>query len=85
MTSGLVLTLEDSPACEAALAALNANPVFTAGERIGDRLPVALEAADAGASEQWTEWLRTLPGVEGVEVVFVHWDEAEPEVIHDGA
>jgi nitrate reductase NapAB chaperone NapD len=82
MTSGLVLTLDPlSVECDAALAALCANPVFTAGERIGDRLPVALEAEDAEASERWTEWLRRLPGVCGVEIVFVHWDVAE-EVIH---
>ena len=74
MTSGLIVTLDPggSPAV------IEAVPAFTVGERTEDRVPVALEAEDAEASERWTEWLRRLPGVVGVEVVFVHWDE----VIH---
>lgn len=82
MTSGLVVTLDpDSPERGSAPAVLAVTPAFSVGERIEDRLPVALEAADAEASERWTDWLRRLPGVAGVEVVFVHWDEGE-EVIH---
>ena len=79
MTSGLVVTL----ATGESLAALEAAPPLTLGRRSGDRLPVALEADDAAASERWTEWVRDLPGVAGVEVVFVHWDDAG-KVIHDG-
>ena len=82
MTSGLVVTLDPDPvARDSALAALGRNPAFTVGEATDHRLPVALEAEDAEASERWTEWVRGLPGVVGVEVVFVHWDEQE-EVIH---
>ena len=77
MTSGLVVTLTPG----ASLDALDS--VFTVGERVGDRLAVALEAEDADASERWTEWLRRSSGVLGVEVVFVHWD-VEEEVTHDG-
>ena len=80
MTSGLIVTLDTNES----LPTLAASPALTVGERTGDRVPVALEAENAGASEQWTEWVRGLPGVAGVEVVFVHWDQAE-EVTHDGA
>jgi nitrate reductase NapAB chaperone NapD len=82
MTSGLVVTFDpDAPEWDSALSALESSAVFTVGERIEGRWPVALEAEDAAASERWTEWLRQLPGVCGVEIVFVHWDVAE-EVIH---
>jgi nitrate reductase NapAB chaperone NapD len=82
MTSGLVVTLDpNAPEWDSALTALEDSAVFTVGERIEGQWPVALEAEDAAASERWTEWLRQLPGVCGVEIVFVHWDVAE-EVIH---
>jgi nitrate reductase NapAB chaperone NapD len=66
---------------DAGVPLLESAAMFTVGERIGDCLSVALEAEDAEESERCTEWLRRLPGVCGVEVVFVHWDVAE-EVIH---
>jgi hypothetical protein len=78
MTAGLVVTLD----LGANQVALEEHPMFTLGEPKGDRLPVALEAEDAAASERWTEWLRQLPGVTGVEVVFVHWDVEAG--LHDG-
>ena len=82
MTSGLVVTLDpDAPEWDSALSALESSAAFTVGEPNGDRLPLALEAEDAAASERWTEWLRQLPGVCGVEIVFVHWD-VEEEVTH---
>jgi nitrate reductase NapAB chaperone NapD len=78
VTSGLVVTLEpDSPETVAALAAIRAAPGLTVGERDTCRLPVALETDGHEASERCCDWLRALPGVAGVEVVFVHWDEVE--------
>ncbi len=80
MTSGLVVALEPgSPDAEPTVAAIRSQPAFTAGDRNGFQLPVALEAESAEASERWCDWLRGLPGVAGVEVVFVHWDEVEHE------
>jgi hypothetical protein len=82
MTSGLVVTLDpDAPEWDSPLSSLEGSAAFTVGERIENRVSVALEAEDAGESERWTEWLRRRPGVCGVEVVFVHWD-VEEEVIH---
>ena len=78
MTSGLVVMLEpDSPEASSALVAIRSTPSFTIGERDGNWLSLALEAEDGDASEHWHEWLRRLPGVNEVEVVFVHLDDTE--------
>ena len=79
MTSGLVVTLDPgSPDAERSIAAIRATPAFTLdSERGGWQVPVALEAESVMECERWCEWLRGLPGVVGIEVVFVHWDEAE--------
>lgn len=79
MTGGLVVSLEPgSPDAVQSIAAIHASPVFTMeAERGGWQVPVALEARTAEECEHWCDWLRRLPGVFGVEVVFVHWDEAE--------
>jgi hypothetical protein len=78
VTSGLVVTLaQGSPETDRALDAIRAAPGITVGERNNWRLPVALEADGPEASERCCDWLRALPGVAGVEVVFVHWDEVE--------
>ena len=78
MTSGLVVALEPgSHDAESAVAAIRDQPVFTAGDRNGLQLPLALEVESAEASERWCDWLRALPGVLVVEVVFVHWDEVK--------
>ena len=83
MTSGLVVMLEeDSPESISALAEIHSAPALTLGEQTGRWLSVALETDDADESERWHEWLRRLPGVEDVEVVFVHWDA---EALNAGA
>ncbi|MBX9579411.1 MAG: hypothetical protein K2X87_03810 [Gemmataceae bacterium] len=79
MTSGLVVAL-DPAGGDGVPGAVGAVPAFTVGEATAGWLSVALEAADAAGSEWWADWLRRLPGVAGVEVVFVHWDGADPEV-----
>lgn len=82
MTSGLVVMLEtDSLNSASALAAIRAMPALTLGEQNGRWLSVALETGHAEESERWHDWLSRLPGVEDVEVVFVHWDA---EVLHAG-
>jgi hypothetical protein len=85
MTSGLVMILDPgSPARESTLAAIRDVPAFTVGEEIDSSWSVALEAGDGAESERWCEWLRQLPGVAGVEVVFVHWDDSKGEESHGG-
>lgn len=84
MVSGLVVMLgPDEPEQGQALTAIHSAPGFTVGDQNGRLLSVALETRDANESEHWHDWIAALPGVEGVEVVFVHWDDAE--VIHVGA
>ena len=36
-----------------------------------------LEATDPKATHDWPDWAAALPGLDGIEVVFVHWDDAE--------
>lgn len=83
MTSGLVVSL-DPAGGDRVPDTVGAVPAFTVGEATAGCLSVALEADDAAASEQWAHWLRRLPGVAGVEVVFVHWDGTDPEVTRAG-
>jgi nitrate reductase NapAB chaperone NapD len=84
MTSGLVVMLEpESPESAAALEAIRGTPTFILGDQNGCWLSVALEADNGAESEHWHDWLRRLPGVASVEVVFVHSDDVE--VTHVGA
>ena len=43
-----------------------------------------LETTGPNAAHDWHDWAAALPGVVGVEVVFVHWDGAGQEVTHAG-
>jgi hypothetical protein len=83
-TSGLVLTLcDDAVAAETAERALaNAGP-FTLGNGLGSRRAATLEVTTPKAAHAWHDWATALPGVEGVEVVFVHWEDAEVLDAHD--
>ena len=84
-TSGLVLTFAADPSLSAAARReLCAGP-FTLGEARGRCQPAVLEATGPADSHAWHDWAAALPGVEGVEVVFVHWDDSEQEVSHVGA
>lgn len=85
-TSGLVITFaDDPPLAHAAELELAAVGPFTLGRAHGPCRAVALEALDPKAARDWHEWAEALPGVVGVEVVFVHWDAAEQEVPNAGA
>jgi len=84
-TSGLLLTLCDDPElAEHALAELAAAGSFTLGESSGPCRPAVLEAADAKSAHDWHDWASAVPGVESMEVVFVHWEDAEAEVSDAG-
>ena len=74
--SGLVITTTADLSHRAGIdAALAAAGCFEAGGWQENRLPVALEAADEGASREWFEWLCGLPGVVKVDLAFVAWDD----------
>ena len=73
-TSGLVLTVANPTVALRELA--EAGP-FTLSEPVGRLVPAVMEVADPHAARRWHEWAETLPGVEGVEVVFVYWDHPE--------
>lgn len=79
-TTGLVLTFADDPAAATgALVELAAAGPFTLGESAGPCRAAVLEATDPKAAHDWHDWAAALPGVESVEVVFVHWGEVPDE------
>ena len=82
-TSGLVITFADDPAAAAARRDLSAGP-FALGESRGRCQAAVLETTAPSAAHDWHDWAAALPGVVGVEVVFVHWDGAGQEVTHAG-
>ncbi len=82
-TTGLVLILTDNPAlANSALGQIEAAGPFRVGESKCDRRPVVLEANDPKAAHDWHDWAASRPGVLGLEVVFVHWDDESAEVSH---
>lgn len=85
-TSGLVITLAEDPAlAAAALRELNGVEGLTLDAGNGPRRAAALEVAGPKAAHDWHDWATALPGVVGLEIAFVHWDDACPEVNHVGA
>lgn len=76
--SSFVVALPDDPddAC-AVQEAIEALPVFEVGGRVGQRLPVVLEADDGATARHWHEWVESLPGVIKVDVAFVSFDDQE--------
>lgn len=73
MTCGLIIRSANHATAAEALAGLRGEPSFTLGEPCRGWWPLAFEAEDAAACERITERVRGLPGVAGVEVVFVQW------------
>ncbi|MEQ1904638.1 MAG: hypothetical protein ABL888_10660 [Pirellulaceae bacterium] len=45
------------------------------GEACGPKVPLTIEAIDGRELEVATEWLRSLPGVMYVDVIYVNFDE----------
>jgi hypothetical protein len=75
MISGLVATLTaDASLAQSALQAIRQHPALEAGPQDGSRLPLVLETATPSESHDLSEWLVELPGIEHVDVAFVHWD-----------
>ena len=59
------------------MAVIRSQPHITIGEQDGRLLSLAIEAISSAESEQVHDWIADLPGIESVEVVFVHRDDAE--------
>ena len=78
ITSGIVITLNaDAALARQAQATLQARPELTLGKLNSRWLPIALEAADVGASRDFHDWLNTVPGVDFVDVVEVNFTEPD--------
>jgi hypothetical protein len=76
MISGLVANLTaDATLAHSALQAIKQHPALELGPQDGRRLPLVLETATPGESHELSEWLCELPGVEHIDVAFVHWDD----------
>ena len=78
-TNGLVLTLETNADRHALIDEITQAGPFTLGDTSGPRWPLVLETADPSSARDWHEWAARRPGVFNVDVVFVHWDESEPD------
>jgi hypothetical protein len=76
-TSGLLITIDDENAIDRFTSAMK-DRCLTVGERRGRVVAAVLECPDAGAAEAWHRSAVDMPGITGIEVVFVHWDESEP-------
>lgn len=82
-TCAWVVTLTaDEPRAEAVRQTLRGAGPFTLGPMQGNKLAVVVETTDPHEAQAWHEWAAALPGVENIEVVFVHWEDAAPEVTH---
>jgi hypothetical protein len=73
MISGLVATLTtDIELAQQALHTIGQHPALELGPQEGCRLPLVLETTTPDESNHLSDWLVELPGVEHVDVVFVH-------------
>lgn len=77
-TSGLVITVVADPfEATRAMRELRTSGPLTVGASVGPTWAATLETDDAKTAHDWHDWASALPGVVGIEVVFVHWDESE--------
>ncbi|MEE9404984.1 MAG: hypothetical protein V3V20_08820 [Algisphaera sp.] len=78
-TSGLVITLNpDAPEAHRTSAAIHDHPSFTCADSPSPiRLPAVLETPHRRADRIAWDWLNALPGVLQVDVVFIHFDQAD--------
>jgi nitrate reductase NapAB chaperone NapD len=78
MIASVVATLEQDVALRLLLQAeLAARPELEAGEwsLANNRLPITIEVQSRHQMEDSTTWLRNQPGVQMVDVVFVHFED----------
>ncbi len=76
--SGLVVTLSDDAAADAALSRWAADPRITLGERFGRRIAVVADTPSVNDDHSLFDELRSTSGITHVDVAFVHLD-AEPD------
>ncbi len=75
VVGGVLVRLADDPAHrQAALTTLAEHPAITLGEAIGDWWTLAVEAENASEGRDLHSWIATVPGVDWVEVVSVHFE-----------
>ena len=81
MIASVVARLIADPAkSQAVLDAIKLRPEMEIGELTrGHLLPVTIEADDGELMEQATQWLNSLEDVLFVDVVFVHFEDHEPQ------
>lgn len=78
MISGLVVTLtSDAKLVQAVVHSIKEQPALEIGKQKMQRLPLVLETNSPAESQEITDWLQNLPGVEYVDVAFVHLDELQ--------
>jgi nitrate reductase NapAB chaperone NapD len=76
MIGGLVVYLaQDDSLAQQATSAMREQPGLDLGEQTGRRLPAVVESMESQTVEETTDWIRNLPGVVHVDVVFVHLEE----------
>lgn len=71
--SGLVLTVAEGYAAKVT-DALRADPRITVGPAQGSRLPVVIETAGVVEDDEAWAWLHSIPGVDFVDVAYVHFE-----------
>lgn len=72
--SGLVVTVCEGAAGDAAAGALAADKRVTIGPRFGDQIAIVAETLGVQADRELCEALRAIPGVRHVDVSFIHLD-----------
>lgn len=77
--SGLVITLAEEPQQrDATLRALATHAGIELGATIENRVAAVAETNDRNEDAALWDWLHALPGVQFVDVAYVHFDEDEP-------
>ena len=80
MISGVVAYLTfDEPLVEGSLDQIRQHPAFELGERCEHRVPMVLETSGPGESRDALDWLNDLPGIEHVDVAYVHLEDNESQ------
>lgn len=80
MISGIVAYLKfDEPLVEESLSQIDQHPAFELGERSGHRVPLVLETNGPGESRDALDWINDLPGIEHVDVAYVHLEDNESQ------
>jgi len=74
--SSLVVTLSPKPECmQAALEALRGHHQVEVGVGSPPRWPIVVDTTNSDDTARFWEWLQALPGVEFVDVAFVHFEK----------